>query len=76
MVKSNDNNSSTCSPLETVYSLIKQKNLEYTGPAGNSKEVEQAFSFLRSQHEETYKQIIAPVVSSFLSIMVAENDKV
>jgi len=61
--------------MNTVYSMIKRRNSEYTGPAGNSAEVEQAISFLRSQHEETYKQIIAPVAAHFLSGLVAQNDK-
>jgi len=75
MVKGNDLRGDVATPADTIYSLIKRKNSEYTGPAGNSAEIEQAISFLRSQHEETYKQIIAPVVSYFLTALVAENDK-
>jgi len=65
----------TSNLVNTVYSLIKRKNSEYTGPAGNSVEVEKAISLLRSQHEVTYKQIISPIISSFLTMLVAENDK-
>jgi hypothetical protein len=75
MVKSKDILFEASNAVETVYLLIKRRNSEYTGPAGNSAEVERAISFLRSQHEETYKQIISPVISSFLTMLVAENDK-
>jgi len=75
MVKSKDINLEIVTTLDTVYSFIKRRNSEYTGPAGNSAEVEQTISFLRSQHEETYKQLMAPVISYFLTMLVAENDK-
>jgi len=60
---------------ETIYSLFRRKNGEYTGPAGNSADVEQGIAFLRSQHEETYKQLIAPVISHFLHQLADINDK-
>jgi len=75
MVKGSDLSGELFTQVDSIYSLIKRKNSEYTGPAGNSAEIEQAISFLRSQHEETYKQIIAPVVSYFLTTLVVENDK-
>jgi len=72
MVKAVDDNGEV---IDTIYGILRRKNSEYTGPAGNSAEIEQAISFLRSQHEESYKQIIAPVISYFLSQLVGENDK-
>jgi len=63
------------SPVETVYySLMRRRNAEHKGPAGQSAEVEQGISFLRSQHEETYKQLIAPVIAYFTNLLVKNND--
>jgi len=63
------------SPVHTICAIIKRRNSEYTGPAGDSAAVEQGISFLRSQHEETYKQLIAPVIAYFSNVLVLENDK-
>lgn len=60
--------------METIYTLIKKRNSLYIGPAGHSADVEQGISFLRSQHEETYKQLIAPMISYFLHQLVEIND--
>jgi len=61
--------------VATLYSLMKQKNSDCGDTFGVPSEIEQGINFLRSQSEEYYKQLIAPVVCYFLTRLVNENDK-
>lgn len=60
--------------LDTFYSLLKQIN----SPSAGTKEesfIEKYIQFIRSQNEETYKIMLAPVMSFLYSNLVFWNDK-
>jgi len=59
----------------TLFSLMKQRNGQSLGPAGQCADVEATIEFLHTQHEENYKVIIAPVVAYHLTHLVSINDK-
>eukprot|EP01118_Nematostelium_gracile_P017784 TRINITY_DN7709_c0_g1_i1.p1 TRINITY_DN7709_c0_g1~~TRINITY_DN7709_c0_g1_i1.p1 ORF type:complete len:269 (-),score=38.24 TRINITY_DN7709_c0_g1_i1:111-917(-) len=61
--------------LVTYYSVVKKSNSEKSAPAGSLADIEQTLCSLRSQNEESYKRLLAPIISFCLNSMVYENDK-
>jgi hypothetical protein len=59
--------------LTTFYSVVQKNNSEKTAPAGSLADFEQTLCALRSQNEESYKRLMAPIISFCLNSMVQEN---